>query len=504
MAHSVRQGLVDDIRAGRIVAVVGAGVALAATGNNPVAGWIGLLQDGIARIETLNRAPHQDWANRQRAILADASAGRGDLTEVLSVAEQISARLGAPDDGEWRRWLRETVGALTPAAEPRLLQAIAGLGVPIATTNYDGLLEDVTGYPALNWTRTAEIVRCLRREQHGIWHLHGYWNEPETVVLGIRDYARIVATGTAQHLQRVLPTLNGLLYIGCGAGLEDPNFHALRAWIGSVLPGAEHRHIRLARNGEVASLQREHPPAERTVVLGFGAGFDDLAPFLEALACDAGATPRATTTPPPPPSGPRLWLDETDARYADARYASCYIHAPRQDARPGAGVRVHFGASFGHAADPASPRLAAVEIRVSLPAGQGAAAILGNPLPCHCPGGIEILFRGPSPRAPGWRLSAAAAGECLADRNAATDEAPLLVLPDAVAGHCVRLTMVAFANRDFYQGETVPAPAATTTALSRAKQKIIARLRLRAIGEPNADGEIVLCTTENAVEEVPE
>lgn len=503
MAHSLRQDLVADIRAGRVVAVVGAGVALAASGGKPVAGWIGLLQDGIARIEALNRAPHQDWANRQRAILADASAGRGDLTEMLSVAEQISARLGAPDDGEWRRWLRETVGALTPAAEPRLLRAIAGLGVPIATTNYDGLLEQATGYPALSWTRTADIVRCLSREQPGIWHLHGYWQEPETVVLGIRDYAGIVASGTAQHLQRVLPTLHGLLYIGCGAGLEDPNFKALRAWIATVLPVAEHRHIRLARDGEVASLQREHRPAERTVVLGFGAGFGDLAPFLEALARDAGRTPPATTTPPPP-FGPRLWLDETDARYADPGYASCYIHAPRQDARPGEGLRVRLGASFGHPADPASPRLCAVEVRVGLPAGQRAEAILGHPLAYRCPSEVELLFRGPSDRTPRWSLRAAEPGATLADRNLTTDDAPLLVLPAAVAGDCLHLTMVAFANRDFYQGETVPAPAATTTALSRAKQKIIARLRLREIGAPNAAGEIVLCTTENAVEEVPE
>jgi hypothetical protein len=501
MTNRVRQDLIDDIRAGKVVAVVGAGVALAATGSKSVAGWIGLLRDGIERIEALKRAPHAGWAIRQRAVLEDAAAGRGDLTDLLGVAEQISERLGFPHDGEWLRWLRETVGALTPATQPRLLKAIADLGIPIATTNYDGLLEDATGHPPLSWTRTADIVRCLRREQSGIWHLHGYWQEPETVVLGIRDYARIVATDTAQHLQRVLPTLNGLLYIGCGAGLEDPNFRALRKWMGTVLPGSEHRHIRLARDADVAAVQREHPPEERTVVLGFGASFDDLAPFVEALARDARRTAPGPT--PPPPAGPRLWLDETDAGYADPRYASCYIHAPRQDARAGEGLRVRLGASFGHPPDARSPQLCAVEVRVGLPARQRAEAILGNPLPYHCPSNVELLFRGPSDKTPSWSLRVAEPREALTDRNVTTDDAPLFVLPAAMAGDCLRLTMIAFANKHFYQSQ-VPAPAASSTALTKAKARIIQRLCLREIGEPNATGEIVLCTTENAVEEVAE
>lgn len=304
MVHTVREGLVSDIRLGSVVAVVGAGVAIAASGGKPTAGWIGLLRDGIKRIEALNRVP-AGWATRQCAILDEAAAGGCDITDLLGVAEQISDRLGFPNDGEWRRWLRETVGALTPAAQPRLLKAIAALGIPIVTTNYDGLLEEATGHPPLSWTQTADVVRCLRREQNGIWHLHGYWQEPQTVVLGIRDYTRIVAADTAQHLQRVLPTLNGLLYIGCGTGLEDPNFRALRAWIRNVLPSTDHRHIRLACDADVAALQRDHPSEERTIVLGYGATFHDLAPFLEALARDASLTASDVTgIPRPEPSFP--------------------------------------------------------------------------------------------------------------------------------------------------------------------------------------------------------
>jgi hypothetical protein len=52
--------------------------------------------------------------------------------------------------------LQSTVGALD-IVDDSVLQAIAALGLPIATTNYDRLLETITGQPAVNWTQVTEI-----------------------------------------------------------------------------------------------------------------------------------------------------------------------------------------------------------------------------------------------------------------------------------------------------------------------------------------------------------
>ena len=107
------QVLIDDLKkqiaGGQAIAIVGAGVSMGATNNAPAASWVGLLKNGIARCEEVARPP-AGWADRQRAALDS-----GDLDELLGVAEQVSRRLGYPNGGEWRRWLRETVGQLKAA-----------------------------------------------------------------------------------------------------------------------------------------------------------------------------------------------------------------------------------------------------------------------------------------------------------------------------------------------------------------------------------------------------
>ena len=194
--------LLDDLRRlvadRQVVAVVGAGVAVGASGGAAVASWTGLLDNGIERCVGLGRAT-PEWADRRRADLAS-----GDLDELLAVAEQVASRLDAPAGGEYRRWLRETVGGLA-VRQPEVLAALRDLGVPLATTNYDGLIEAVTGWRAVTWRDSARVERVLRGDERGVLHLHGYWEEPESVVLGIRSYEAVLRDAHAQAVLRGLP-----------------------------------------------------------------------------------------------------------------------------------------------------------------------------------------------------------------------------------------------------------------------------------------------------------
>ncbi|MGZ3425228.1 MAG: hypothetical protein ACXVCV_01210, partial [Polyangia bacterium] len=54
-----------------------------------------------------------------------------------------------------------------------------------------------------------------------------------------------------------------------------------------------YRHYRLARASETAAMRLDHDPAERVMVLSYGERYEDLAPFLFALA------PRETSAPLP-------------------------------------------------------------------------------------------------------------------------------------------------------------------------------------------------------------
>jgi hypothetical protein len=66
--------LIDDLRQQiankQAIAIIGAGVSVGATNAAPVASWVGLLKDGIARCDAIgNPRPPSGWGDRQRAAL---------------------------------------------------------------------------------------------------------------------------------------------------------------------------------------------------------------------------------------------------------------------------------------------------------------------------------------------------------------------------------------------------------------------------------------------------
>jgi hypothetical protein len=119
--------LVDDLRKelarGRVIVLVGAGVSVGATGGAAVASWTGLLEHGVARVEELelSRLP-AGWSDRVRDQIRS-----GDVEELLLTAEAVTYRLGGRDHGEYRRWLRDTVGGLN-VSQPGVLEAVRDLG----------------------------------------------------------------------------------------------------------------------------------------------------------------------------------------------------------------------------------------------------------------------------------------------------------------------------------------------------------------------------------------
>lgn len=301
------QELRHEIEQGRMLIVIGAGVSIAATGNERLASWTGLLRDGAKRcVEVAGPLP-DGWADR---VLAEIDSG--DLDELLSAAEKISRKLGAPCGPEYARWLRETVGRFQ-VKDPAVLEALAGLGLPLATTNYDGLLEEVTGRAPVTWREGARVERVIRDEEEAILHLHGYWEEPESVVLGIRSYEQVLGDAHAQTMLRAVRATRGLLFVGCGAGIADPDFDALLRWMRTVFEGSDLRHFQLCLEKEEEKFRELHPPEERLFPLPYGADHSCLAPFLRELLPARGSRSRrnergeaielATSTPgiPDPP-----------------------------------------------------------------------------------------------------------------------------------------------------------------------------------------------------------
>jgi len=274
--------MIEDLKARiaaqRVVFFVGTGVSWGAS-QTPLAGWQGFLEAGIRICEaTLSASLPEGWAQRQRAALQ-----QGDLDEWLNVAEAISRKLGAPRGGEFRRWLSETVGALE-VKRLGVIEAIGALGAPLITTNYDDLLEDVTGRRPITWRNDNQVTKFVQdRRLDDVLHIHGHWEDSESIVLGVRSYEEVKDHEHAQSTLRTVLLTHTAVFLGYGEGLADPNFELLRGWAARVLGGSEHRHYRLCRAADAKVLAQLHH-GERIFPLVYGDSHDDLEPFLRALA----------------------------------------------------------------------------------------------------------------------------------------------------------------------------------------------------------------------------
>jgi SIR2-like domain len=280
--HNVGMSLVDKnladlkkvIAERQAIIICGAGVSIAT--HDPTKSkelsWRGLL------LSALEHCSYSEAIERRKADIESS-----DFADMISAAEWIKEKLGGEKGGDFKIWLRETFEKLN-AKHPELVDSIKNLGIPIATTNYDNLIEEVTGYDAYHWMQSNHIEKLLQGQVEGIWHMHGHWKTSESVILGIRDYQNITMDEHAQAMERAIRALKTLIFVGCGDTTDDPNFGKLLKWSRTVFAGSEFVHYRLELNSKVAEVQTKHPTEERIKVLGYGDEHNDLELFIRSIA----------------------------------------------------------------------------------------------------------------------------------------------------------------------------------------------------------------------------
>ena len=190
--------LQEEMARGEVVVLVGAGVAVGAAGGKPEAGWEGLMLSGIARAEAVNGTLPPSFGEVLREQLV-----WGTLEGLLGVAEQVTSALGGREGGEFKRWLRESVGFLAPGGPVGAGRAV-GVESSIADDQDDGLLEEASGFAWLTWRDPSRVQRVLRGDAQAVVHLHGFWDDPASVVFGVRAYEALLGSAGAQGLQRAL------------------------------------------------------------------------------------------------------------------------------------------------------------------------------------------------------------------------------------------------------------------------------------------------------------
>ena len=265
-------------RPDRVMVVAGIGVSVATCGNHRCASWKGLLQHGLLRCEEVCGTAAATL-NAYREILKDPAAPAHALT---SVGQFITVELKRNHPGSFGGWLSDAIGGFN-AIDRTLVRALASLGAKLATTNYDNMIEDCTGRFSITWRDRALAALFFREPTHDVLHLHGHYRHPESVVLGAQSYGEICRDEFAQTALRGVMISGTLVFVGCGAGLDDPNFGTLLEWAKDTLKDCHHSHFILVRSGDLEEW-RDRLKGMLIDPISYGTKYNDLIPFLEALA----------------------------------------------------------------------------------------------------------------------------------------------------------------------------------------------------------------------------
>jgi hypothetical protein len=203
--------------------VVGAGVSLAAAG---LPNWGRLLESGVEYLNAHKRSLNLR-AKDITALRKVSDAGK--LIDGFALLQTLLG--GAPESNYYQAFLTEQF-ADPKVTDSSVLVALRNFGARvIVTTNYDLLLRDHRVVPEsemATWQDPREIFSILRGGR-GIIHLHGRYDLPESVILSVSDYARIVRdSGDSKTIAQALFYSGVLMFVGSSAdGVSDPHLGAI-------------------------------------------------------------------------------------------------------------------------------------------------------------------------------------------------------------------------------------------------------------------------------------
>jgi len=288
MSKYLRKELVEALAGNQALLVLGSGVTLAATSDAAVAGWHGLIGHGLERACDLRPDLPPSWLNDGRKLLRSKS-----VSDLIVAAQRVTEALRGIPGNHYAKWLRDSIGTLE-ITNPGILQAIADLQAPIATTNYDTLIDDYTSAPSITWKESPEVQAAFRSELKVVVHLHGHWRNPDSVVFGYESYGHAIGDVPSQALVRAIASINSIVFIGTGFGIADPNFSAIMTWLNESLPGNRYPPTILLR--EVDARRQYKDLTDRGFnILPYGIEYSDLELFLADLAKDIAGSPPSTS-----------------------------------------------------------------------------------------------------------------------------------------------------------------------------------------------------------------
>lgn len=249
----------------KLILLLGTGVSIAIS-NNSVSTWNGWLQNGLT------------YADKQEQDEITTLLEKGTADALIAAAEALKTHLIGK--GQYIAWMENTIGSLCPQypALGHTIGKLMDLNTAVLTTNYDTLIEQLTGTESITYKDTKQVLKLFQgQKKDAIFHIHGcYTKVPpyDDTIAGIKDYNSILQNETYQFFQKLFAT-QSVVCIGCGATFNDPNIGPLLNWISTVDDSIQH--FALVLEGNVPHLPSNVLP------VFYGKSHHDLPEFLHQI-----------------------------------------------------------------------------------------------------------------------------------------------------------------------------------------------------------------------------
>lgn len=202
------------------------GAGLSVSLGDHAKGWVGWLKEGKACLSDVE------------AEELDRRFGSYSASELIDAASFLIEALRK--NGNYTAYMDSTIGSLR-VQNKKLANALAlfvRCGDYFATTNYDKLLEEVTGLGYYTYNMPGKIVQMLSGQaEMSVIHLHGIYDAAtnmDDIVADQKQYEDVLANQGAQFIQNLISTCT-LVILGCGTTVDDPNLKGFMSFASKQL-----------------------------------------------------------------------------------------------------------------------------------------------------------------------------------------------------------------------------------------------------------------------------
>ena len=246
-----------------------------------VATWKGLLKNGLQKCLDLHRTTQENYDYYKNKFSQEDCTTNDYLEAANLILSCFKMEKNVKQVDVYKEWLKETVGSLVPKNRD-LIEYIGKLDCPIFTTNYDNLLEVILDRKPLTWDQyeSEGIGDSFANLKKYVVHVHGYFEEPESVVLSQSGYNDILNNEFAQSKLKGLMETKTLLFIGFGSGMSDPNFFNLLTWKDRVAGKRSLPIYKIVRKKAEVQVPNEF---ETIATITFGTKDEELVSFIKSL-----------------------------------------------------------------------------------------------------------------------------------------------------------------------------------------------------------------------------